>query len=45
MFEEEGVLQKMLDDADNGGYVSIPIDYYKLCQNVPKFYCQNHNFH
>ena len=32
-----GVLQKMKDDAERGGYVSFPLDYYKLCQNLPIF--------
>ena len=38
MWEEGGVLQKMMDDAERGGYVGFPLDYYKLCQNLPIFY-------
>ena len=38
MWGEGGVLQKMMDDAERGGYVSFPLDYYKLCQNLPIFY-------
>ena len=38
MWGEGGVLQKMMDDAGRGGYVSFPLDYYKLCQNMPIFY-------
>ena len=38
MWGEGGVLQKMMDDAERGGYVSFTLDYYKLCQNLPIFY-------
>ena len=38
MWGEGGVLQKMMDDAERGGYVSFSLDYYKLCQNLPIFY-------
>ena len=38
MWGEGGVLQKMMDDAERGGYVSLLPDYYKLCQNLPIFY-------
>ena len=31
-------MQKMMDDAERGGYVSFTLDYYKLCQNLPIFY-------
>ena len=31
-------MQKMMDDAERGGYVIFPLDYYKLCQNMPIFY-------
>ena len=26
------------DVAESEGYVSFPLDYYKLCQNMPIFY-------
>ena len=38
MWREGGVLQKMVDDAGRGGYVSFPLHYYKLCQNLHTFY-------
>ena len=38
MCGEGGVLQKVMDDAEWEGYVSFPLDYYKLCQNLPIFY-------
>ena len=38
MWGEGGVLQKMMDDAERGGYVSFTLDYYTLCQNLPIFY-------
>ena len=44
MWGEGGILQKMMDDAESEGYVSFRLDYYKLCQNLPKFYCQNYDF-
>ena len=38
MWGEGGVLQKMMNDAKGEGYVSFPLDYNKLCQNLPIFY-------
>ena len=38
MWGEGGVLQKMMDDAERGGYVTFPLGYYKLCQNLTIFY-------
>ena len=28
----------MMDDAERGGYVSFPRNYYNLCKNLPIFY-------
>ena len=38
MWGEGGVLQKIIDDGESGGYVSFPPDYYKLCQNLLIFH-------
>ena len=40
-----GGFQNMMVDVESEGYVNSPMDYYKLCQNLPKFYFQNHDFH
>ena len=45
MWGEGGVLKKMMNDVVNEGYDSFQLDNCKLCQYLPKFYYQDHDFH